>query len=75
MSTKKRPSFKNKQIASSRPHTADMPNRDKPKNMGRAAVRFMPDGWTVVTADRKHSAHYENTVAITAGGPIILTAE
>ena len=44
-------------------------------NMGRAAVRFMPDGWTVVTADRKHSAHYENTVAITAGGPIILTAE
>lgn len=44
-------------------------------NMGRAAVRFMPDGWTVVTADRKHSAHYENTIAITAGGPIILTAE
>lgn len=41
MSTKKRPSFKNKQIASSRPHTADMPNRDKPKNMGRAAVKTL----------------------------------
>ena len=33
----------------------------------------MPDGWTAVTADGKPSAHYENTVAITDGDPIILT--
>ena len=39
-------------------------------NLGTAAVRTLPDGWTVVTLD---SAHFENTVAITAAGPEILT--
>ncbi len=43
-------------------------------NLGTAAVRTLPDGWTVVTLDGKFSAHYENTVAITAAGPEILTA-
>lgn len=43
-------------------------------NLGTAAVRTLPDGWTVVTLDGKLSAHFENTVAITAGGPEILTA-
>jgi methionyl aminopeptidase len=33
------------------------------------------DGWTVVTADGKPSAHFERTVAITKNGPVILTAE
>jgi methionyl aminopeptidase len=42
-------------------------------NYGREAVRVLRDGWTVVTADGKLSAHYENTVAITKGSPIILT--
>ncbi len=42
-------------------------------NLGTAAVRTLPDGWTVVTLDGKFSAHYENTVAITAAGPEILT--
>ena len=31
------------------------------------------DGWTVVTADHRLSAHYENTVLITEGEPEILT--
>jgi len=31
------------------------------------------NGWTVVTADGKLSAHYENTIAITEDEPIILT--
>jgi methionyl aminopeptidase len=32
------------------------------------------DGWTVVTADRALSAHYEHTIVVTKGKPIILTA-
>jgi methionyl aminopeptidase len=32
------------------------------------------DGWTVVTADRRPSAHYEHTLVITKGQPILLTA-
>lgn len=43
-------------------------------NEGRAAVRTLADEWTVVTADRKRSAHFEETVAITADGPRVLTA-
>ncbi len=36
-------------------------------NAGTARVLQMSDGWTVVTADGKPSAHYENTVLITEG--------
>ncbi len=32
------------------------------------------DGWTVCTADRRPSAHYEHTIVITKGEPILLTA-
>ena len=42
-------------------------------NQGRAAIRVLPDKWTVVTRDGKLSAHYEHTVAITNNGPVILT--
>jgi methionyl aminopeptidase len=42
-------------------------------NLGTAEVRTLPDRWTVVTADRKVSAHFEHTVAITADGPRVLT--
>ena len=42
-------------------------------NLGTATVRTLPDRWTVVTADRKVSAHFEHTVAITADGPRVLT--
>jgi methionyl aminopeptidase len=31
------------------------------------------DGWTVCTKDGQLSAHYENTVALTEDGPVILT--
>jgi methionyl aminopeptidase len=41
---------------------------------GRDRVRVLADGWTVVTADGSRAAHAEHTVAITAGGPVILTA-
>ena len=42
-------------------------------NMGTEQVRWLDDEWTVVTADGKLSAHYENTVLITTGEPILLT--
>jgi methionyl aminopeptidase len=42
-------------------------------NLGVAGVRTLPDRWTVVTADRKVSAHFEHTVGITEAGPRILT--
>lgn len=42
-------------------------------NAGVYQVEFMPDGWGVKTKDRRPSAHYENTVAITADGVEILT--
>jgi len=42
-------------------------------NMGTWQVEFMDDGWTVLTKDRKLSAHYENTVLITKDEPVLLT--
>ena len=42
-------------------------------NAGRAAVRELDDGWTVVTADGARSVHYEHTIAVTADGPEVLT--
>jgi methionyl aminopeptidase len=42
-------------------------------NEGRYQVEVLGDGWTVVTRDRKRSAHFEHTVAVTEGGPSVLT--
>lgn len=42
-------------------------------NTGAADVFTLEDGWTIVTADRSLSAHFEDTVAVTADGPKILT--
>ena len=42
-------------------------------NMGRRNVKFEKDGWTVRTADRKPSAHFEHTVAIRQGKADILS--
>jgi len=42
-------------------------------NMGTHKVRVLKDGWTVITADRKPSAHFEHSVAATADGPRILS--
>ena len=42
-------------------------------NAGVPGVIQLADGWTVITADRKLSAHYEHTVAITDDGPLLLT--
>lgn len=42
-------------------------------NLGTYRVRQLNDGWTYITEDRKPSAHFEHTVAITKKGPKILT--
>lgn len=42
-------------------------------NLGGEKVELMPDGWTVLTMDRKPSAHFEHTVLVRDGTPEILT--
>ncbi len=42
-------------------------------NQGDYRVNILDDDWTVVTRDGKPSAHYEHTVVITDGEPILLT--
>jgi methionyl aminopeptidase len=42
-------------------------------NEGSYEVRILSDGWTVVTADGKRSAHFEHTIAITDGEAEILS--
>ena len=42
-------------------------------NAGKAAVRLLPDGWTVVTRDRSLSAQWEHTCLVTADGFEVLT--
>lgn len=44
-------------------------------NAGTSKIKVLNDGWTVVTADGKLSAHYENTILITNGEPELLTLE
>lgn len=41
--------------------------------VGSHEVETLSDGWTVVTRDRKLSAHFEDTIAITDDGPVVLT--
>ncbi len=42
-------------------------------NTGTHKVKILKDGWTVITADRKPSAHFEHSVAATAVGPLVLS--
>ena len=43
-------------------------------NMGTKRVRTRADHWTQATADRKPSAHFEHTIAVTEAGPYVLTS-
>jgi methionyl aminopeptidase len=42
-------------------------------NAGGAETELLADGWTVVTRDRRRSAHFEHTIAVSANGPEVLT--
>jgi len=44
-------------------------------NQGTPKTKTLADKWTMITADRKLSAHFEHTIAITKNGPLILTTE
>jgi methionyl aminopeptidase len=43
-------------------------------NAGTWRTRVLADGWTVITADGKRSAHFEHSIAVTEGEAIVLTA-
>jgi len=43
-------------------------------NMGTYRVKVLRDGWTVITADKKPSAHFEHSVAVTENGPLVLSS-
>ena len=42
-------------------------------NAGSAATVQLDDGWSVVTADGRLSAHFEHTIAVTEDGPEVFT--
>ena len=42
-------------------------------NMGTHRIKQLPDGWTILTADGKNSAHFEHDVAVVDGKPDILS--
>jgi methionyl aminopeptidase len=43
--------------------------------MGTAETRVLPDQWTVVSADGSLTAHFEHSIAVTEGEPLILTVQ
>ena len=43
-------------------------------NVGKPGSRVLDDNWTAVTEDGSYSAHFEHCVAVTRGGPLVLTA-
>lgn len=44
-------------------------------NIGTWKTKTLDDGWTVISADKSLSAHFEHTIAVTEDGPFVLTAE
>ena len=44
-------------------------------NMGKSQVKTLSDGWTVVTQDKKCSAHFEHTIAVIKNGSRVLTID
>ncbi len=43
-------------------------------NMGTHKVKILRDGWTVITQDKRYSAHFEHSVAVTEEEPFVLSA-
>ena len=42
-------------------------------NMGTEKISHLPDGWSIITADKQPSAHFEHDVAVWNGKPVILS--
>lgn len=43
-------------------------------NIGTSKVKVLRDGWTVITSDKKASAHFEHSIAATEDGPVVLSS-
>ena len=43
-------------------------------NAGTGNVRVLRDGWTVITSDKRASAHFEHSIAATENGPLVLSS-
>ena len=43
-------------------------------NMGTREINQLSDGWTIVTADKKFSAHYEHTIVVRKGKAEVLSS-
>ena len=43
-------------------------------NIGTHEVKILKDGWTVITKDKKMSAHFEHTIAVTQDEPLVLSS-
>ena len=42
-------------------------------NAGTYKIAMLPDGWTIITRDGKRAAHFEHSIAIIDGKPVILS--
>ena len=42
-------------------------------NLGSEKIKILDDQWTVITSDRKYSAHFEHSVAVSENGPLVLS--
>jgi methionyl aminopeptidase len=42
-------------------------------NLGSGKIKILNDQWTVITSDRKPSAHFEHSVAVSVNGPVVLS--
>lgn len=42
-------------------------------NLGSGKIKILKDQWTVITSDRKPSAHFEHSVAVSVDGPVVLS--
>ena len=43
-------------------------------NMGTREINQLSDGWTIITADKKYSAHYEHTIVVRKGKAEVLSS-
>jgi len=67
------PNYVSKKLASPRILEGMVVAIEPMVNAGTYKVKVLNDNWTVITADRRPSAHFEHTVAVTSNGPFVLS--
>ncbi|MGY8987590.1 MAG: type I methionyl aminopeptidase, partial [Flavobacteriales bacterium] len=43
-------------------------------NLGTKRIKQLSDGWTIITADKKYSAHFEHTIVVRKGKAEVLSS-